>query len=133
MRNVCVNANFARNAWKKGLCGPVEPATLIGLSLLVETLSLLALNIVVPPPFGTNPSSGLPELNGGMALLMQPLNTAAYFVILVGSTAWLQMRFRVSAAQCGRAAAKIAFLAGAPALLAALLILSGVLGVAVVG
>src|SRR5215475_11448634 len=105
--------------------GPADPATLVGLALLVETLALLAINIFVPPPFGRNPNSGLPELNGGMALLLQPLS-AAYFMILVGATCWLRVRFQVSAAQCGRAAAKIAFLASAPTLLAALLILTGV-------
>lgn len=133
MRYVCVSAHLARNAWKKSLRGPVEPATLIGLSLLVETVSLLAINIFSPPAFGTNPNTGVPELSPAMALLMQPLSTAAYFVILVGFAGWLQIRHHASAAQCGWAAAKIASLASAPTLLAALLILSRVLGVVVLG
>ena len=102
---------------------PVEPATLIGLSLLVETVSLLAINIFSAPP----------ELNPAMTLLMQPLSTAAYLVILMGFTGWLQIRHQASSAQCGWAAAKIISLASVPTLLAELLILSRVLGVVILG
>lgn len=124
MRHVCLN--------KSSRC-PVEPATLIGLSLLVETVSLLAINIFSPPPCGANPSTGLPQLNPAMTLLMQPLSTAAYFVILVGFTGWLQIHRRASSVQCGWAAAKIVSLASIPTLLAALLICSHILGVVVLG
>ena len=133
MPYVCAHANCFRNAFKKILSGPAEPATLIGLALLVETVSLLAINIFSPPPFFQNPHTGLPELAGSMALLLQPLNTAAYLVILMASTCWLQIRYRASSAQCGRAAAKITFLASSPTLVAGLFILFGVLRMVVLG
>ena len=115
MRYVCVCANLFRSA---------EPATTIGLALLIVTVCLLASNIVSPPPYA---------VNGGMDLLQRPLSTTVYLVILVGYACWFQIRFRACLPRCGFAAAKITLLAGAPTVAAALLILSGILRVVALG
>jgi len=110
-----------------------EPATRIGAALLVLNYALLAINIVAPAPYSRDPHTGLPVLNGGMALLQQPFDTTAFLVILVVCGCWLQIRLGATVLQCGWAAAKITLLAGAPAVLAGLLVLSGLLRVIVLG
>ena len=126
MRYVSFCADFFRNALE-------EPATGIGLALLVVTVCLLASNIFAPPAYGWDPHTGLPVLKGGMDLLQRPLDTTFYLIILAGCGFWLQIRLHASLPRCGWAAVRITLLAGAPILVAALLILSGLLRVIVLG
>ena len=123
--------SLCRLEWT-GLFGD-DAATRIGAGLAVLNVCLLICNILAPPSYGQDPHTGLPVLNGGMALLQQPFASTAYLAILVVCGCWLQIRFRASLVECGWGVMKIAFLASAPAVMAGVLILSGVLRVIVLG
>lgn len=143
MREVCACKGGMGDLWKLGrsiradLRAAVrcqgDPATRLGIALLVVTACLLVGNILAPPPYGLNPDTGLAVLNGGMDLLQEPLDTTFYLLILVGCGCWLQIRSRASLWKSGWAAAKIMFLAGIPMMAAALLIASGILHIVVLG
>jgi len=130
MRYVCACTEEMR---KFGALDLLDPVVRMGAALCLLRFCLLTVNILAPAPYGRDPNTGLPVLNGGMAVWQQPLAATSYLVILVAFTCWLEMRFRGGVLQCGFAAAKVTLLAGVPALVAAILILSGVLRVIVLG
>lgn len=122
-----------QNAWKPAALDLLDPVVRMGAALCLLRFCLLTVNILSPAPYARDPNTGLPVLNGGMALWQQPLDATSYLIILVVFTCWLQIRFRSGVLQCGLAAAKITLLAGVPAAVASLLIISGVLRVIVLG
>lgn len=100
-----------------------EISTLVGLGMLLVMLNGFVWNIVAPPPYGSEASMLLQNLWG----------SNLYVLLLVGCGLWTHLRRRGKLDQSGLAAVKISFLAGIPVMLAGALMLSGVLGVIVLG
>lgn len=100
-----------------------EISTLVGLAMLLVMLNGLAWNIIAPSPYG-----------GEASMLLQSLwRSNLYVLLLVGCGLWTHLRHGGKLDQSGLAAVKISFLAGIPVMLAGALMLSGVLGVIVLG
>jgi len=100
-----------------------EISTLVGLGMLLVMLNGFIWNIIAPSPYGSESSMLLQDF-GGLNL---------YILLLVGCGVWTHLRRRGKLDQSGLAAVKISFLAGIPIMLAGALMVSGVLGVIVLG
>ena len=100
-----------------------EISTLVGLAMLLVMLNGLVWNIVAPPPY-----------NSESTMLLQNLwRSNLYIELLTGCGLWTQLRYGGGLSRSGKAAIKMSFLAGIPVMLAGVLMLSGVLGLIVVG
>jgi hypothetical protein len=110
-----------------------EPSTLVGLAMMLAILAALVRNIAGAPPGGRltplleDSSMTLPTV------VVKPLMTEFYVLLLVGCGCWTQLRHRGTASQSGKAAAKVTLIAGAPIILAGLLMSAGMLDVRVLG
>jgi len=110
-----------------------EPSTLVGLAMLLLMLSAVVWSIAGAPPGGRltplleDSSMTLPTV------VVKPLMTELYVLLLVGCGCWTQLRHRGMASQSGWAAAKVTWLAGVPVMLAGVLMWAGVLDAAALG
>ena len=99
-----------------------EPSTLVGLAMLLVVLNGFVWNIIAPAPYS----------NESITLLQHPLGSNLYILLLLGCGCWTYLHHGGELSKSGRAAMKISFLAGIPVMLAAALMLLGILGVVVV-
>jgi len=100
-----------------------DPSTLVGLAMLLVVFNGFVWNIVAPAP----------SSDESIVLLQHPLGSNFYILLLVGCGCWTYLRHGGELSRSGRAAVKISFMAGIPVMLAACLMLFGILGVVVVG
>jgi hypothetical protein len=119
---VNIVGDVLRNAlWQR--LRTAEISTLVGLAMMLIMLNGFVWNIVAPPRYGSESSM----------LLQYFWGSNLYVELLVACGLWTNLRYRGELSRSGRAAMRITFLAGVPTMLAGVLMLSGFLGVIVVG
>ena len=109
-----------------------DASTWLGIGALVAVLADLLWNMTA----AQSPSQGLmavvvrsPKTLPTVVVL--PLMSDGYALLLIGYGVWMQWRGRGSVSDCGRATAKITFMAGVPVVLVGILMWIGALDLAV--
>lgn len=111
-----------------------EPSTFVGLAAMLLILIGLVWNIVAPLPYGHDLTMVLqPSSKTLPTIIVKPLASEFFLLFLVGCGCWTHLRQGGALSQSGMTAMRIAFIAGIPVMLAGILMLSGVLGVIVLG
>ena len=105
----------------------IEPATWVGLGLMVVITAAIASNIVAPQPYAWSPGqphNEQPAVSEHIELLQKPLRSEFYVIVLFGLGFWTALR---GTRWPGRAAMWASFIASMPIALIGLLMLTGVL------
>jgi hypothetical protein len=110
-----------------------EPSSLFGLAFMFTILAGFAWNIVAPPVVRhpltdllRHSSKTLPVVTVG------PIGSDFYLLLLLWCGCWTELRRRGTLPQAGLAAMRVCSIASLPVVIAGVLMLSGVLGVAVI-
>lgn len=112
----------------------VEPATVLGLLMMLVILGGFFWNIAAPRPYGHASTELLqPSTKTLPTITVRPLASESYVLFLVGCGCWINLRRGGKVFQSGVAAMRICFIAGLPIMLAGTLMLFGVLGLVVLG
>jgi hypothetical protein len=118
------------NAFKQRVRS-TDLATRAGFAMLLVTLGAFVWNVAAPPSYASQTNASLPGLNERVEILQQPLESELYVLMLVAFSCWIALHRGGTAAQAGKAAMKMSFIAGIPLMVAGALVLLGFLNITV--
>jgi hypothetical protein len=111
-----------------------DPALHLGLAVMAIVATGVAWNILVPVSAGRGLAAVLQDsLKTLPTVVVTPLASALYVLVLVACGCWTQLGLRRSLSECGTAAVRLGAVAGIPVMLVGLLMLTGILHLRVVG
>jgi hypothetical protein len=109
-----------------------EPSTVMGLTMMLAVLGGLVWNIASPTPNGLA-ALLRPSTKTLPAVVVKPLSSEFYALLLVTCGCWTHLRHRGKLADSGKAAMWVSWVAGIPVILAGAFMLSGLLTVVALG
>jgi hypothetical protein len=111
-----------------------QPATILGLGVMLIIVIGFALNIIAPPAPADSLAVMLRESKKTLpTIVVAPMASDLYVLLLLGGGFWTQLRRGGAPSESGMAAMRLSAIASLPVVLAGILMLTGILGVVVLG